>query len=65
MATSFGAVTVLGRHGPHTTPVAVTRSGRRHWFTTSRRAVKVDAIRRTERASLLVTVDGVANIVDG
>lgn len=71
MTTRFGAVTVLGTSGPHTTPVATVRFADRWWFATSRHAAKVSMIRRNPVASITVaegpgwtTVTGDVTVID-
>lgn len=51
-AVSFDAFTVSTASGPHVTLQAGTRHAGRYWTTTTRRSVKVGAVRRTEQAAV-------------
>jgi hypothetical protein len=58
-------VAVTTRRGPHVTPTAFDRDGRRLWFVTPRRSVKARAIRRHRQVGALVRLGERAVMMSG
>ncbi|MGH9036733.1 MAG: pyridoxamine 5'-phosphate oxidase family protein, partial [Acidimicrobiia bacterium] len=58
-------VAVTTRRGPHVTPTAFDRDGRRLWFVTPRRSVKARTIRRHREVGALVRMGERAVIMSG
>ncbi|MGH8994236.1 MAG: pyridoxamine 5'-phosphate oxidase family protein, partial [Acidimicrobiia bacterium] len=56
---------VTTRHGPHVTPTAFDRDGRRLWLVTPRRSVKALTIRRHRRVGALVRLGESAVMLSG
>lgn len=64
-ATPYADVAVSTRRGPHVTPAAFAAAHGRLWVVSSRRTVRVRAIRRTGRACVLVRRGEQSVVVSG
>jgi Pyridoxamine 5'-phosphate oxidase len=64
-ATPYADVAVATRRGPHATPAAFAAADGRLWVVSSRRTVRVRAIRRTGLASVLVRNGDRSVVVSG
>ena len=61
----FSAVSVLGTHAPHVTPVAAVEAAGHWWFTTSHSAAKLAMLRRNPRISITRSDPGGTRVVSG
>jgi len=64
-ATPWADIAVETRTGPHVTPAAFAAAGGRLWVVSSRRSLRVGAVRRTGRASALVRNGDRSLVVSG
>jgi hypothetical protein len=64
-ATPWADIAVETRTGPHVTPAAFAAAGGRLWVVSSRRSLRVGAVRRTGRASALVRSGDRSLVVSG
>lgn len=61
----FAAVSLLGRDGPHVTPVATVEAAGHRWFTTSRSSAKARLLARDDRISITVREPDRTRIITG
>lgn len=64
-ATPWADIAVETRTGPHVTPAAFAAAGGRLWVVSSRRSLRVGAVRRTGRASALIRNGDRSLVVSG
>lgn len=61
----FATVAVLGRDGPHVTPVATVDAAGTWWFTTSRHAAKTRMLRNDPRAAITASDGSTTRVIAG